>query len=87
MTPEEYRHYESNRQRIISANRSRRFRGKVSELEIVPPRLPRPQRVQLYDVDGNYIGTWPYGVSKAEAWNEASIAGERPCTVKMVDCF
>jgi hypothetical protein len=83
MTPDEYRQYEANRQNIIRSNAGRRMSGKP-QLP-VPPKVERPTRVQLTDRNKDYVGTWPFGVSEADAIAEAQAQGyEGPFKVKYV---
>ncbi len=69
MNKEEWYQYEKKRRIRISDNRSRLMSGLPALPKI--EKLTRPLRVQLSDVAGDYIGTWPYGISLAEAKLEA----------------
>ena len=86
MNLKEWRAYESNRQNIISENKARRMRnGPIQPPLEVPPKLPRPKVVQLYDTAGDYIGTWAEGVSEDDARIEAKEQGHNVGKVKWVD--
>lgn len=80
MTILEWQKYEAQRQRRITENRVRRMQRNPQPPLPTIPRLPKPTRVQLYTPDGDYIGTWPYGVSKedalAEAWEQGYKVGK-----------
>ncbi len=78
----QWQQHEKKRQNRISDNRSRR----MCSLSVLPKieKLPRPLRVQLLDIAGDYIGTWPYGVSSAEAKLEAIRGGYKIGSVTFV---
>jgi hypothetical protein len=84
-----WRDSERRRRAIITENRARRMRSgpKLPPLP-VPPRADKPQRVQLTDAAGDYVGTFDVGVSVEGA---ADIARERgyvgPFTSCLVDAF
>lgn len=85
MTIKEYNDYEAKRQAIISHNRSCRMSGHLDRIKEVPPKIERPLRPQLYDVNGDYVGTYPYETTEAEACEHAKEHGEKgPFTVKWV---
>jgi len=74
--------YITARQAIISGNRSRRMRG--LKPRPVPMPLTPQYRVQLTTANGDYIGTWPSGVSTVEAVREARELGYTVTRVEMV---
>jgi hypothetical protein len=73
------------RQEIIRINAGRRLAGRSSEQLPVPPKPERPMSVQLEDANGDYAGTWAYGITRETAIEEAVAAGSvGPFKVKMV---
>lgn len=73
-TKREYEAYEKKRKSLISDNRSRRMKGE-KPLPVPPPAV-KPTVWQIHDKDGDYVGTWPVGVSKRDAIQEAKSLGE-----------
>jgi hypothetical protein len=61
----EFQRLTRERNEIISRNRSRRLTG--APLLPVPEKPVQPLRVQILTPDGEYVGTWPYGVTKEQA--------------------
>lgn len=75
MNLEKYNEIQKHRQEIIRRNASRRMRGESHLQEPVPPKPAYPMAVQLETPEGDYIGTWPAGVSEADARAEAAAQG------------
>ena len=82
ISADEYGKAMAARQEAVRANAGRRLKG-LPPLP-VPPKPDKPTWIQLFDVDGDYIGTWPSGTTEAEARAEAEEKGFRVGKCKIV---
>lgn len=75
------------RRNAIRANAGRRLANNRLPQLSVPPAPNRPMAVQISDANGDYVGTWAYGVSQQDAMEEASANASGPFSVKMVPAY
>lgn len=79
---------EAARREAISTNRSRLMRNNQNRTSLpmveVPPKLPHPKVIELYDMAGDWIGTYR-DMTEDEARAAAKEEGHEVKKIKWVD--